>query len=95
MTVRASTGGGWQTIALITDEDDIVIKNGSIVDALAEGGFSAAIASRNYNPGESGGHIYISDSAVKAIARYIETGGGGPDHYSGDQNDEIILSPRA
>ena len=89
-TVRASTGGGWQTIALITDEDDIIIKNGSIVDALAEGGFSAAIASRNYNPGESGGHIYISDSAVKAIARYIETGGGGPDHYSGDQNDEII-----
>ena len=69
VTVRASTGGGWQTIALITDEDDIVIKNGSIVDALAEGGFSAAIASRNYNPGESGGHIYISDSAVKAIAR--------------------------
>lgn len=60
------------------------------MDALAEGGFSAAIASRNYNPGESGGHIYISDSAVKAIARYIETGGGGPDHYSGDQNDEII-----
>ena len=60
VTVRASTGGGWQTIALITDEDDIVIKNGSIVDALAEGGFSAAIASRNYNPGESGGHIYIS-----------------------------------
>ena len=90
VTVRASTGGGWQTIALITDEDDIVIKNGSIVDALAEGGFSAAIASRNYNPGESGGHIYISDSAVKAIARYIETSGGGPDHYSGDQNDEII-----
>ena len=90
VTVRASTGGGWQTIALITDEDDIVIKNGSIVDALAEGGFSAAIASRNYNPGESGGHIYISDSVVKAIARFAETGGDGPDHYSGDQNDEII-----
>lgn len=89
VTVRTSASGG-QAIALITDEDDIVIKNGSIVDALAEGGFSAAIASRNYNPGESGGHIYISDSAVKAIARYIETGGGGPDHYSGDQNDEII-----
>lgn len=89
VTVRTSASGG-QAIALITDGDDIVIKNGSIVDALAEGGFSAAIASRNYNPGESGGHIYISDSAVKAMARYIETGGGGPDHYSGDQNDEII-----
>ena len=94
VTVRASTGGGWQTIALITDEDDIVIKNGSIVDTLAEGGFSAAIASRNYNPGESGGHIYISDSAVKAIARYIETGGGGPDHYSNDQSGGVIPEPR-
>ena len=90
VTVRASAGGGWQTIALITDEDDIVIKNGSIVDALAEGGFSAAIASRNYNPGESGGHIYISDSVVKAIARYAETGGDGPDHYSNDQDGETI-----
>ena len=94
VTVRASTGGGWQTIALITDEDDIVIKNGSIVDALAEGGFSAAIASRNYNPGESGGHIYISDSAVKAIARYIETGGDGPDHYNNDQSGGVIPEPR-
>ena len=94
VTVRATTGGGWQTIALITDEDDIVIKNGSIVDALAEGGFSAAIASRNYNPGESGGHIYISDSVVKAIARYVETGGDGPDHYSGDQDGETIPEPR-
>ncbi len=89
VTVRTSGGGG-QATALFTDGDDIVIKNGSIVDALAEGGFSAAIASRNYNPGESGGHIYISDSAVKAIARYIETGGGGPDHYSNDQGGEVI-----
>ena len=94
VTVRASTGGGWQTIALITDEDDIVIKNGSIVDALAEGGFSAAIASRNYNPGESGGHIYISDSVVKAIARYVESGGNGPDHYSNDQSGGAIPEPR-
>ena len=94
VTVRASTGGGWQTIALITDEDDIVIKNGSIVDALAEGGFSAAIASRNYNPGESGGHIYISDSVVKAIARYVESGADGPDHYSNDQSGGVIPEPR-
>ena len=94
VTVRASTGGGWQTIALITDEDDIVIKNGSIVDALAEGGFSAAIASRNYNPGESGGHIYISDSVIKAIARYAEDGGDGPDHYSNDQSGVVIPEPR-
>ena len=94
VTVRTSASGGWQTIALITDEDDVVIKNGSIVDALAEGGFSAAIASRNYNPGESGGHIYISDSVVKAIARYVETGGDGPDHYSNDQSGEVIPEPR-
>ena len=94
VTVRASAGGGWQTIALITDEDDIVIKNGSIVDALAEGEFSVAISTRNYDPNGAGGHIYISDSVVKAIARYAETGGDGPDHYSGDQNDEIIPEHR-
>lgn len=89
VTVRTSASGG-QAIALITDGDDIVIKNGSIVDAFAEGKFSVAISTRNHQPNVAGGHIYISDSAVKAIARYIETGGGGPDHYSGDQNDEII-----
>ena len=94
VTVRASAGGGWQTIALITDEDDIVIKNGSIVDALAEGEFSVAISTRNYDPNGAGGHIYISDSVVKAIARYVETGGDGPDHYSGDQNDEIVPEHR-
>ena len=94
VTVRASAGGGWQTIALITDEDDIVIKNGSIVDALAEGEYSVAISTRNYDPNGAGGHIYISDSVVKAIARYVETGGDGPDHYSGDQNDEIVPEHR-
>jgi len=94
VTVRASAGGGWQTVALITDEDDIVIKNGSIVDAFAEGEFSTAISTRNYNPNEAGGHIYISDSVVKAIARYVETGGDGPDHYSGDQDGEIVPGPQ-
>lgn len=89
VTVRASAGGG-QAIALFTDEDDIVIKNGSIVDALAEGEYSAAISTRNYYPNDAGGHIYISDSVVKAIARYAETGGDGPDHYSGDQDGEAI-----
>ena len=38
----------------------------------------------------SGGHIYISDSVVKAIARYAEIGGDGPDHYSGGQDGEAI-----
>ena len=89
VTVRASSDGG-EVSALFTDEDDIVIKNGSTVDALAEGRFSVAISTSNFYSGEAGGHIYISDSVVKAIARYAETGGDGPDHYSGDQNGEII-----
>lgn len=93
VTVRASSDGG-EASALFTDEDDIVIKNGSTVDALAEGKFSTAIFTRNYDPNEAGGHIYISDSAVKAIARYIETGGGGPDHYSNDQDGEIDPGPQ-
>ena len=89
VTVRASSDGG-EVSALFTNEDDIVIKNGSTVDALAEGRFSVAISTSNFYSGEAGGHIYISDSVVKAIARYAETDGDGPDHYSGDQNDEII-----
>ena len=89
VTVRTSASGG-QAIALITDGDDIVIKNGSIVDAFAEGKFSVAISTRNHQPNVAGGHIYISDSVVKAIARYTETGGDGPDCYSGDQDGEIV-----
>ena len=94
VTVRASAGGGWQTVALITDEDDIVIKNGSMVDAFAEGEFSTAISTRNHNPNEAGGHIYISDSVVKAIARYAEIGGDGPDCYSADLDGEITPERR-
>ena len=93
VTVRTSAGGG-QAIALFTDWDDIVIKNGSIVDALAEGEFSAAISTKNYHPNGTGGHISISDSVVKAIARYVETADDGPDHYSGDQDGAIIPVPR-
>ena len=89
VTVRASSDGG-EVIALYTDEDDIVIKNGSIVDAFAEGRLSVAISTRNFNPNEAGGHIFISDSVVKAIARYAEAGGDGPDHYSNDQDGEAI-----
>lgn len=89
VTVRASAGSD-DVSALFTDEDDIVIKNGSIVDALAEGRFSVAISTRNYYPNDAGGHIYISDSVVNAIARYTETGGDGPDHYSEGQDGEAI-----
>ena len=93
VTVRAAAERD-DVSALFTGEDDIVIKNGSIVDAFAEGEFSTAISTRNYNPNEAGGHIYISDSVVKAIARYAETGGGGPDCYSGDQDGEITPERR-
>ena len=89
VTVRASAGND-EASALFTDEDDIVIKNGSIVDAFAEGQFSTAISTRNYYPNEAGGHIYISDSVVKAIARYVESGSDGPDHYSNDQSGAVI-----
>ncbi len=89
VTVRASSEGG-DVLALYTDEDDIVIKNASTVDALAEGKFSVAISTRNSSTNGAGGHIYISDSAVKAIARYAETGGDGPDHYSIDQGGEVV-----
>lgn len=93
VTVRASAGND-EASALFTDEDDIVIKNGSIVDAFAEGQFSTAISTRNSNPNEAGGHIYISDSVVKAIARYAETGDDGPDCYSTDQDGEITPERR-
>lgn len=93
VTVRTSASGG-QAIALITDGDDIVIKNGSIVDAFAEGEFSAAISTRNHQPNIAGGHIYISDSVVKAIARYVESGSDGPDRYSNDQSGEVIPEHR-
>ena len=93
VTVRAAAERD-DVSALFTDEDDIVIKNGSIVDAFAEGEFSTAISTRNYNPNEAGGHIYISDSVVKAIARYAEIGGDGPACYSGDQDGEITPERR-
>ena len=89
VTVRASAESD-DVSALFADEGDIVIKNGSIVDAFAEGEFSTAISTRNYYTNYAGGHIYISDSVVKAIARYAEAGGDGPDHYSNDQDGETI-----
>lgn len=93
VTVRAAAERD-DVSALFTDEDDIVIKNGSAVDAFAEGEFSTAISTRNYNPNEAGGHIYVSDSVVKAIARYVESGSDGPDHYSNDQSGEVIPEHR-
>ncbi|MFR7797364.1 MAG: hypothetical protein ACLU37_03855 [Collinsella sp.] len=61
MTVRASKGRYGGANALFTYQDDIVVKNGSTVDAFAEGEVSAAFSTRNDRPNEKGGHIYISD----------------------------------
>ena len=92
VTVRTSANGG-QAIALITDGGDIDIKNGSTVDTFAEGEVSAAFSTRNDRPNEKGGHIYISDSVVKAIARYVENG-DGPIPYSENQDGETRREPQ-
>lgn len=77
--VTACSAGG-DAYGLFADEGDIVIKNGSLVDALAEGEYSAGILARNYEEGGAGGHVFISDSVVKAIARYLaEEGQDGGD----------------
>ena len=93
VTVRASKGRYGGAIALFTYQDDIVVKNGSTVDAFAEGEVSAAFSTRNDQPNEKGGHIYISDSVVKAIARYVENG-DGPIPYSENQDGETRREPQ-
>ena len=93
VTVRASKGKYGGAIALFTHQDDIVVKNGSTVDAFAEGEVSAAFSTRNDRPNEKGGHIYISDSVVKAIARYVENG-DGPIPYSENQDGETSPEPQ-
>ncbi len=93
VTVRASKGRYGGANALFTYQDDIVVKNGSTVDAFAEGEVSAAFSTRNDRPNEKGGHIYISDSVVKAIARYIENG-DGPIPYSENQDGETRREPQ-
>ncbi len=93
VTVRASKGRYGGANALFTYQDDIVVKNGSTVDAFAEGEVSAAFSTRNDRPNEKGGHIYISDSVVKAIARYVENG-DGPIPYSENQDEETRREPQ-
>ena len=91
VTVRTSASGG-QAIALITDGDDIVIKNGSIVDAFAEGKFSVAISTRNHQPNVAGGHIYISDSVVKAIARDVASISSGRSKLTAEGDTAAIFA---
>ena len=93
VTVRAGKGRYGGAIALFTYQDDIVVKNGSTVDAFAEGEVSAAFSTRNNRPNEKGGHIYISDSVVKAIARYVENG-DGPTPYSENQDGKTSPEPQ-
>ena len=93
VTVRASKGRYGGANALFTYQDDIVVKNGSTVDAFAEGEVSAAFSTRNDRPNEKGGHICISDSVVKAIARYVENG-DGPIPYSENQDGETRREPQ-
>ena len=93
VTARASKGRYGGAIALFTYQDDIVVKNGSTVDAFAEGEVSAAFSTRNDRPNEEGGHIYISDSVVKAIARYVENG-DSPIPYSENQDGETSPEPQ-
>lgn len=93
VTVCASKGRYGGAIALFTYQDDIVVKNGSTVDAFAEGEVSAAFSTRNDRPNEKGGHIYISDSVVKAIARYVENGDGSIP-YSENQDGETSPEPQ-
>ena len=93
VTVRAGKGRYGGANALFTYQDDIVVKNGSTVDAFAEGEVSAAFSTRNDRPNEEGGHIYISDSVVKAIARYVENG-DGPIPYSENQDGETSPEPQ-
>ena len=93
VTVRASKGRYGGAIALFTYQDDIVVKNGSTVDAFAEGEVSAAFSTRNDRPKEEGGHIYSSDSAVKAMARGVENG-DGPIPYSENQDGETSPEPQ-
>lgn len=72
-TVRvAARNPGNEAIGLFTDEDDIVIRNGSVVEAFAEGAYSAGIVTQNSKKGGAGGHMFVSESVVKAVARYLE-----------------------
>lgn len=72
-TVRvAARNPGNKAFGLFTDEDDIVIRNGSVVEAFAEGAYSAGILTQNCEEGGAGGHMFVSESVVKAVARYLE-----------------------
>ena len=43
-----------------------------MVEAFAEGAYSAGIYTQNCEEGGAGGHMFVSESVVKAVARYLE-----------------------
>lgn len=86
-TIDATIDGESKVVAKATEDQgldvdgDLTIKNGSLVDVLATGNYSSATRSLNYANGGGGGHIYISDSVVKAIARYAKGTSDAPNPY--------------
>lgn len=80
-------------VAILTDEGDITIKNGSFVHAYAEGENAIGIYSYNYDAGEPGGRIFISDSTVEAIAHYINHDGGNQPLPPITNGDIVVVDP--
>lgn len=81
-------------VAILTDEGDINIKNGSFVHAYAEGENAIGIYSYNYDTtGGPGGRIFISDSTVEAIAHYINYDGGNQPLPPITNGDFVVVEP--
>lgn len=93
----AARNPGNEAFGLFTDEDDIVIRNGSVVEAFAEGAYSAGIYTQNCEEGGAGGHMFVSESVVKAVARYLEGEGqdGGVNYASADVDGDEQLGRNA
>lgn len=80
-------------VAILTDEGDINIKNGSFVHAYAEGENAIGIYSYNHGAGGPGGRIFISDSTVEAIAHYINHDGGNQPLPPITNGDIVVVDP--
>ena len=80
-------------VAILTDEGDINIKNGSFVHAYAEGENAIGIYSYHHGAGGPGGRIFISDSTVEAIAHYINHDGGNQPLPPITNGDIVVVDP--
>lgn len=74
-TVKLVSSGG-DADTLFTLGGNVFIKNASNVDLEAEGMFSYAIAAFGDSSMPNGGKVFITDSTLKAIARYASPGSG-------------------